>query len=509
MDNLKQLIEVVSRNKVRRIEIIGGPTNYSSNLQKLYDGIASGRLTDDEAAANFFYGDNDNKQLNYTRLKRRLRRRLYNTLFFIDVGQPGFNELQKAYYSGYKDFAALKILIGRGARKSVRPLAEKIIRKALKFEFTDLIVEVAKELRYHYGAIEGDAKKFKEYTRLLNEQFAVWKAELLAEEYYLDLAVNFVRSTATKLELEEDAKRYAAELLAFQGKYNTYKFITSAFAVYTLRYQIVNDYENTLKVCEEAVKLLEAKPEVAPKVAIFVFLLRKLACHIQLKNFERGKMIAEKCLTLVDEGTSNWFNAMDYYLMLLYHTGQLQEAYKIFLRAFRHPQFRYLFENISENWRIQEAFIHYFISIGKIQPEEADSHRKQTKFRIGRFLNEVPTYSKDKRGANITILILQILFLLHQEKYDVVVKRLEALKDYSHRYLRKGDTFRSNCFIKMLTQLPGAYFNRTGTIRKAKKYSERLKEVPLELARQSSELEIVPYETLWEYVLESLDEKFH
>ena len=69
--------------------------------------------------------------------------------------------------------------------------------------------------------------------------------------------------------------------------------------------------------------------------------------------------------------------------------------------------------------------------------------------------------------------------------------------------------FLTNCFIKMLLQLPPAHFNKTAAIRKAKKYSDKLKEVPLESAKQSNELEIVPYEMLWEFVLESLDNKFH
>ena len=35
-----------------------------------------------------------------------------------------------------------------------------------------------------------------------------------------------------------------------------------------------------------------------------------------------------------------------------------------------------------------------------------------SKFKLGRFLNELPSFSKDKRGANIDILIIQILIFL-------------------------------------------------------------------------------------------------
>ena len=40
---------------------------------------------------------------------------------------------------------------------------------------------------------------------------------------------------------------------------------------------------------------------------------------------------------------------------------------------------------------------------------------------------------------------------------------------------------------------------------KAKKHIKQLLSVPIEKAKQSPELEVIPYETLWEFILESLD----
>src|SRR5690606_20915304 len=93
------------------------------------------------------------------------------------------------------------------------------------------------------------------------------------------------------------------------------------------------------------------------------------------------------------------------------------------------------------------------------------------------------------------------------KSYDLVMSRLESLNLYSHRYLLKDDTFRSNCFIKMLMQLPKANFNRIALKRKAEKYYIKLKQNPSNLSMQASEIEIMPYEILWEYVLNSLDSK--
>jgi hypothetical protein len=137
--------------------------------------------------------------------------------------------------------------------------------------------------------------------------------------------------------------------------------------------------------------------------------------------------------------------------------------------------------------------------IGKISP------RKDSSFRISKFLNEVPVYSKDKRGLNIAILIIQFLFLLHKRRYSELIDRADALKQYCYRYLRKDDTFRSHCFIRMLLQIPRADFNRIRTERYAESYMKKLKSVPLIVSDQSIEVEVIPYDDLWEMTLELLN----
>lgn len=506
MEILKELTTVVTKNKVKRIEMIGNPTNYSSHVQKLYEGIAEGSLTNDQEGADFFYKEGEYRQIYYTRLKRQLYKRLINSLFFIDINQPEFNDYQKAYYSCHKDYAAIKILIGRNARRNAIQLAEKTLKRALKFEFTDLVVSLARDLRLHYGTILGNHKGYSNYKSIVRKYQKILQAELMAEELYTDLAINFVNSRATKVEIESIAMDYESELLELIENFDSYRLNLFAYLAISLRYQISNDHKNTLRVCEKAISFFDTKPHIASKTAMVNFLFKMLGCYIQLKKHDKGEEVAERCLSLLPEGSSTWYNILNHLTILLFHTGQFQKAYEVYKRATSHPNFKTLYKSISEHWLINEAYIEYFISIGKI---ELDKTEEKKKFRLSKFLNEVPTYSKDKRGNNITLLILQLLFLLQKRQYGKVIDRMEALNIYCHRYLRRDDTFRSNCFIKMLLQLPPAHFNKKAAIRKAKKYSDKLKEVPLETAKQSNELEIVPYEMLWEFVLESLDNKFH
>jgi len=82
--------------------------------------------------------------------------------------------------------------------------------------------------------------------------------------------------------------------------------------------------------------------------------------------------------------------------------------------------------------------------------------------------------------------------------------RFIALQRYSAKYLRKSHTFRSNCFIKMLLEIPKQGFNRKAIDRHVAKYLNRLESHEQHLGYFSRQLEIIPYEKLWEFALRSI-----
>ena len=145
--------------------------------------------------------------------------------------------------------------------------------------------------------------------------------------------------------------------------------------------------------------------------------------------------------------------------------------------------------------------------MGRIKADKERDSKAKT-FRIARFLNTVPKFSLDKKGLNIPILILQVLFFIQQKKYGEVSDRTEALNAYCYRYLRKDDTFRSNCFIKMLMVLPKAHFHKARVIRQADKYYQQLLKSNEIRNTKSSEIEPIPYEALWQLVWGMLDNRF-
>jgi tetratricopeptide (TPR) repeat protein len=506
MKDLISLVEVVSKNKIKEIEVIGSANHKETNVQKLYSGIHNGSIISDQDVIDNFFPNNKNANLYSSRLKGQLKERLINTLFFIDLNQNNFNDYLRAYYTCYKMSAATRILLGRGARTAATPIAEKALDMALQFDLTDVAFLLAKDLRMHYGTMRSARQRYEEISQILEEQTKVLMAELKAEEYLNNLRVNFNEIKASKPEFAEKAQAYVDELLELSKHIHSYRFNYMVFAIRTIRYEVVGNYKEMLMVSTEALDYFSTKEKIVPNTVIFSFQVRRLVCLMQLKEYEKAKEIFPQCVILTQEGAHNWFLLHNYQMILAFHAGDFQEAYEVGKKALDHPKLKNQNEQTIEFWHIHEAYLFYLLSIKKIKPE---NNNPVQKFRVSKFINEVPIFRKDKRGANITIVVLQILFLLDQKKYEVIIDRIESLKTYTQRYLRNDDTFRSNCFIRMLVVMAESSFNKKATIRKAEKHWEKLKEKPINIAEQSAEIEIVPYEMLWEFILESLDEKWH
>ncbi len=503
MEFLKDLISVVDKNKIKHIEIIGNGLPKNQKLYRLYDGILNGEFNSDSQACRILYGTNDLDK-GYRNIKSRLEKRAMNTLFFIDLNSSSYSDLQKAHYNCYKNLAAAKFLAGRGARKASVKLSEKTLKIALKFELHDISINLLKDLRTYYGTLIGDQKKLKKYNGIFRQLKEDRDYEEKAREMYDLLASNFAKSKTIQQSQIKMAQLYAEELEPLLEKSTYRQFRLFAHFILVLRYQIENDHEGTIKACNQALHFFQNQ-KFESKHHIFNFLFKRLSSYTQLKHYKAADLDAKRCLTLVNEGSVNWFIVSQFYILLLFHSDKIQDGFEFYrkVRAIRNRK-KSRSEVGKEFWNLIEAFIDYFIKIGKI---EIPPKKRKPRFDSNSFIKSVPAFSKDKRGMNIMILVLQILFLLDEKNQDEVIERMEALRNYTSRYLRKNDDFRSNCFIKMFLKIPESNYNKIALERNTKDLFKKLKSKPLDVADKPIEMEIIPFEMLWEMVLKSLERK--
>ena len=506
MKTLLELVRIVTKGKARHIEILETGTPCRNKVMDLYNALSAGTAKTDADAMRHIYGAHP-KASSYRNLKAGLKKRLLNTLLFINLGDPSLNEQEKAYYRCQKDWAAVKVLLRMGARDVAIRLAEKTLQRALRYDLTEIAVQASQVLRFHYGTRIGNLKKMKEYGQLHQKYMKAWQFESRAEEYYTLLVVNYINERAAREQAGCQALAYYEKLKGGMAKYPTYRLLFLGYLIRIIAYRSINDYRNTVESCQEAIRAFEAK-DYEVKTPIYTFLHQQILAHIQLKQFGQGEGIARRATRLIPAGTVNWFVNMELLLILSLHTRQYQRAYEVYQEAFNHRGFQKLREIDKEQWRINGAYIHFLLVIGKVIAVRGQSGLR--KFRLARFLNEVPVFSKDKQGMNVAILIIQILFLIVKKRYSDAIGRIDAINKYRVRYLFRDKALkRSNYFVKLLLQIPLYNFHKAAVLRKSEKYFERLKAIPIEVANQPHGIEILPYEDLWAFAVESLELKFY
>ena len=503
MRDLIKFAEIVNKQKVKNIEVIGNPNGSPTKLNKLYEGIISGKYKNDKEAAADLY-DSDESNPSFKKLKYRLEERLINSIFFIDVNKPNYREIEKEYFAGHKIYAAIKILRVKGGRSIAIKLSERLLPQMIKFEFLDIVCSLAEYLYLFYGSISSNKKKMDYYSAIHKKYLKIYNAESIATRYYSQLAYYNTEGITIPDNFEELADSYCQELEELLKTNDSRKFLRIAYTVFWLRYILVNDYQKGLEVCQELLKKIKGRTDI-PESLPFLFLSRQIICYTSFNQYEEGLKAFQTALPLVKEGMHNWFNIYRVFTLLSFKVKNYQAAYESLLTVKSNKNYKELKGDIKEAWRIIEAYINFLIKVDKIIVEDESSI--DMKFRISKFVNDVPKYSKDKMRINIPIIIIQVLFLLQKKEYGKMIDKVESLRAYCYRYLKKDNTFRSNCFIKLLLVIPKGNFNRIAVERKSEQLLSKLKSVPIESVRQGIDVEFIPYEALWEIVLGMLDTK--
>lgn len=501
-ENVKELVQLTPRNKIKQINLFSINNNKKSKIDQLYQNILCGKISSDEEGIEMFFPQNPLGSAYFERLKKKLRDRLYNTLFFIDLNESSTNDTLKAYKSCYRSLAIFKILVGSQKRHLGLELANEALEVSLELGFCDISMQIARELTLYYGSVDGNVKKYKHYKTILNDQFENYHAELKAESFYNDLVINFTKSRSKIIKLGSVAKAYIDELETLKKEINSYRFNLFYFNIYYYYYEIINDRDKILDICHTAVDFFKNKEHSSFKNAVWYFQARIISQCIYKKEFTIGLKACEECYLLVPKGTYNYYLTYYYNIILYYYCNRLAEAFELTQVSKNEHNFSSLPISRKECWNIFDAYNYYFVRKNKILPPSGSVEKN---FRVSKFLNEVPTYSKDKQGVNVTIIVLQILILLEQGQVSTIIDKSESFNEYIRRHLKGEENFRSRTFLKILLLLSPCHFNLTAFKRRASPLMDQLRDMPVSSISHNIEVEIVPYETLWEMVLESLE----
>lgn len=502
-DVLKDLVATITRNKIKQIEVMGNPGQENGRVFELYDGISKGLFESDDDAARHFMGTNP-KDPNYRKLRNKLIRQLINTSFFVDAQQSMYNERGKALFNCYRDYAAAYILWSKDATKASHYLLQQVLEQTIKFEFTSLTADICRHLRQQAALSPGDFASHEKYSKLhrLYEEKRYWENK--AYDYSENLIHHYITRRSPSKDVHALAAQYFDELYPLINTVDTIQFQVQTYQVGVIKHLSANDCRSTIELCDKALFELKDSPNTN-RGSLTTFAFQKLACLTQLRIFDEGGKTAEYCMSLVDEGSYNWFRLMETRFYYFTYLRQYQEALQLFEQATTHGRYGQLSGSNRDIWVMLGGYLHLLAVLGKLNPDDVGNIAGYFSPSTSRYLNDFEVMDKEKEGMNIPLVLLPILYSIAKGHFeeDSFRRSVDALEKYRKRHLENETNRRSAIFLKLLMALAKKEFDGNRAELKIHKEWQALKQEPPQMTGQSFAVEVIPYEDLLEMLLQA------
>lgn len=497
IEDLYQLIVPISRYSVDFTPFLS--LREDSQLQKLFSLVTNGEEgPEDEVAAKSLGFASGNSQ-GYKSLCYRLRDRLLDALLYMPY-KKGISPLREQILDLQKRFVQCQVLTNNLQWSVAIPLFERLVQKCLKYEQYHLAYLALPYLAKYYAYQQVNEKKWRRYEKMLVEiKHEVEGLDFIHSAYN---EISHLAIFKAKSHLQKLSRALGATMQSFEehgSRYNSYVYITKRTELeqyYLLREQ---QYNKCLEVTNTAIERLSQRP-FFNRSTRYQLSTAKIDAMLNLKQYDASIELLDHLLTEIENGSHNWYKVHRQKAILLGLQRNYDGLHDLTLEILQRKDLSNR-PTTYELWRIIEAYVVFLVRAGKVDRPESKYHHR---YRLGKFLNEVPTFSKNKQGLNTTILIAQVLYYAVCGRMDKVDSRIESMNKYAYRHLRKDETYRTNCILKMLMRLPDAEFQPQRTSRYVNKYYNLLQNSTRTINTDVFDPEIIPYEDIWDALIDQL-----
>lgn len=496
MEELTTLVKIVTDRRLAVLPFLDFTSRSSNKDLQLVRLLEQDPNATSTKIVKALYGKSDaTTQTAFRQLKSRVQRKLLNHLYFLDQNDPR-HIVSKRYEQLFLGLLhQAKILNGEGEYK----LAEKLFRKALKTaqdaELTQYAVICARLLHNQYA----EMRKPAEY-KAIGKQLAILQQQLLledeAESIFTDIKMFSIHKVRWRKFILTQLPVYESQLEKLHDQVKSYNTFNFLYRTRLSKEELTGNYEAIIKLTAETEQAWQKG-----KVNVKRFDKRfnnymSVYAHLRSRKAAEGLALAEDYFKDFHHSSGNWFYFLETYFMLAVHARQYVQAYELLQQAHKNPYFQKQRAAAQQRWELYEAYLQF------IRPEQSPLKMRH----FAQFVQTVPDYSRDKQGYNVAILILQFLYFLRRHDIEGLLARLEGLRKYEQRHLRDPATLRSQLFFRMLLLTVKENFEPEVCERKAQPLLERLRAAP-QPGEAFGEIEIIPYEDLWELTLEILRQR--
>ena len=380
-------------------------------------------------------------------------------------------------------------------RDLAKERALMLVKLAKEAELTNHIIDGLDLLQNIY-AHQYDFKSFDEVKEELKYYHNLKEYENRAFELYGFCIVALKRSVSSR-------KRNLENTIKIINKIHKYWDETKSHNIFELYYKLkmiylefVGRFSEIIKLSNEANSLVSAS-KINPNR--FNFEYNKFIvsyAYLKMRKYSEGLDYAQKHFLDFRYTSRAWFAFVENYFLLAMHAKNYKLAYDLNLKLWLNPNISKINIEARERWELFTAFLYFLY-----QQEKLKQH-----FDYDSFVSMVPIQEQDKLGFNVSILILQFLKFLGEGNKMMIQNRTRAMEQYANKYLSGIFTKRSRYFYRLLRMIVTCRFDYQIIVSKTQNLFEKLQHTPVP-GDAYAQVEVVPYEHLWEHILEVVKEK--
>jgi hypothetical protein len=499
---LTEITSIVARfGSKKDLERLGKSPNL---LGRLFSAIAELRSAPDDTDIMLKAGlgpDSSKNRRRYQQLLEKLHGTLEPEFSRLELKRGGYSSYsQKFYYVNRAVFLARTFSV-LGAQNASVSLAKRALKVAIEIELWSAAALFPRLLRSR-ASLEGASKSYEKYLQDYWRFAKLSAIEEQAKETIERVSLIVSRSAAEHPELLDLIKPAIARLEPAIREFGTYKLQEWLLELRRIASGSVMDYAETLAVCDAGLDLLKRFPLFSNNMRRANWTKSKMVSLVQLKKYAEAERTAETCETLFQPQTPNWYYYKEWQFILLMHTGEFEEAYRLCISIQNSKHFSAQTAPQQDKWRLFQLYVDFFTQRNVPGKERRKGERTGTL--LTGLLQLVPKLRADREGYRLAAAILEILLLLGREdSLNTVCERIEGLARYKSRSLTGEHNTNSNRFIALLGLLPRYAFDAQKIEHKAKPILAEIEASTIIDSLQSQQ--VLPYEILWEEAISGIN----
>jgi|GEM_PF-3964855 len=496
MNDLRQAVEMLQSlaGSYHRFSPKKGEKSTYDSI--FFAGLLDGSIRSDRDAVLLLFGSEDISST-YRSFKSRFCTKLEHELLTVEIDRKKDGDLVWALVECSRKSVLVRLYYSYGKDIAAISTVRETIALAEKYHLTQTQLEMLRLLQQD-AQLRGDLKDFEFYTARRKEVLRMASAEMETEEEYLRIATIAARnSTPPPKDIEHS-------LLALQsievryGDVEGYGFRMALFRLKNYVHSIMGNHEAAVDCCNETEYFYRKYPQFASQIRMAEVFHRRMSELILMGKMSEAKYDATRLVSVLQEGTPNWYYSMTNYFELCMQLLDFQEAAEVLVKLEKYVQKKDADRSLKERVRIYKGYLWYCHHSGWATRQGSNLEKYE-------FIHQLPQFSKsdfihskdDKQGANFAVIVLDFLLHLHSDKlYDI---NEEAFAKYEQRYM-KNLSVRSNIFAKILRIILKMDRPVDVLSEAIEPYLKQLSELP----RMLDTAEILPFESVWEHILEKM-----